>query len=347
MVAENNFTRVDTRELKGLIYRKIGHQRAEEYFNQLKRFLGFKLNKADFDKSCIRTIGRENLPLHNRLIRSIIHNACQAKTPPQKVDKLNVKAANGYQKNCLQSLYGDSFPQSPRKCRSPVNRDRKFRDRPSPLGPLGKSPSITFEETVSRIHEQQSATELHSLCSRPPNVEDGEEVEQFSIIRRWASVTAPLGVSMNTDSSRKDPHCGFIERSFSETCQSSGELPDTRSLMSRLQKKLDSEGLGISMDCANLLNNSLDVYLKRIIEPCISIAAGSRCLDPCVPGGQLNNNQMVSGLNNRMLPGRFAQRQMQPKCANNLDFRVAMESNPRILGEDWPIQLEKICHNMP
>ncbi|KAI3445902.1 hypothetical protein Pfo_002567 [Paulownia fortunei] len=351
MVANHHFTRVDTLELKDLIYRKIGHQRAEKYFDQLKRFFGLKLSKVDFDKSCIRMIGRENISLHNRLIRSIVQNSCQAKIPPQKARKVeghSVKVANGYQRNCLQSLYGDAFPQSPRKCRSPVNRDRKFRDRPSPLGPLGKSPSITCEETVTRVQEQQSATELHSLCSRPPvdvaSVEDGEEVEQFAgslTDRSWSPVTAPLGVSVSMVGARKALHCGYTYNTSAETCQNSGELPDTRSLRSHLQKKLALEGLGISLDCANLLNNSLDVFLKRLIEPCIGIA-GSQCTDPHILGRQ-SNNQMISGLNG-ILPGRFAERLTQPMYINMLDFRVAMESNPCILGEDWSIQLEKICH---
>ncbi|KAK6136924.1 hypothetical protein DH2020_029330 [Rehmannia glutinosa] len=325
MVGNHHFTRIDTQELKDLIYRKIGHERAERYFDQLKRYFSFKLSKADFDKSCIRTIGKENISLHNKLIRSILQNACQAKTPPQKLRKvegLNVKVANGYQRNCLQSLYGESFPQSPRKCRSPINRDRKFRDRPSPLGPLGKSPSLTCEETVSRIQEQQSATELHSLCSRPPIVEEGEEVEQYSEsldVRRWSSITAPPGVSVNSVGARN------TYNNFGDTCQSSGELPDTRSLRSHLEKKLALEGVGISMECANLLNNGLDVFLKRLIEPCIAIA-GSRHTDSRILGRQSNG----------LLPGRFD--------VSMLDFRVAMESNPRLLGENWSTQLEKICH---
>ncbi|PIN15271.1 hypothetical protein CDL12_12077 [Handroanthus impetiginosus] len=325
MVANHHFTRVDMLELKDLIYQKIGHQRAEKYFDQLKRFFSLKLSKIDFEKNCIQTIGRENIFLHNKLIRSIIRNASNAKVPPQKarkVEGLNVKVANGYPRNYLQSLYGDAFPQSPRKCRSPVNR--KFRDRQSPLGPLGKSPSTTCEETVTRI--QESATELHSLCSRPPvgvaSVEDGEEVEQFSV-RRWSDVSAPLGVKVN---SRKGIHCGYPCETFGETCESRGELPDTGSLRGRLEKKLALDGVGISMDCANVLNNGLDVFLKRLIEPCVGLA-GSRCRD----------------LGTRSNGKRLEQRRTQPTAVSLLDFRVAMESNPHLLGEDWSVQLEKIC----
>ncbi|KAG6408984.1 hypothetical protein SASPL_132012 [Salvia splendens] len=316
-----SFTRVDTLELKDVIYQKIGHERADKYFDQLKRFLSLKLSKVEFNRSCVQTIGRENVCLHNRLIRSIAQNACQARVPPQKARKiegLSVKVENGYQKNCLQSLYGDAFPQSPRKCRSPVSRDRKLRDRPSPLGPLGRSPSLTCEETVTRTQEQQSGTELQSLCSRPPvnvvSVEDGEEVEQCAESpnggRWWSNVTAPFGVSVGP---REAAGCSYKD---GEACENQGELPDTVSLRRRLQKRLASEGVGISLECADVINNSLNVFLKRIIEPCVSIASNKAAMS--------DRSKNVSSV---------------------LDFRVAMESNPRLLGPDWPAQLEKICHH--
>lgn len=348
MVASHHLTRINTLELKEVIYEKIGHQRAEHYFDQLNRFLSSKLSKVDFDKSCIQTIGRENLSLHNRLIRSVIQNACLAKTPPQKpqkVEALGVRVPNGCQKSYLQTLYGDAFPHSPRKCRSP--RDRKFRDRPSPLGPLGKSPSITCEETVSRIQEQQSAAELGTLSGRPPmgaaSVEDGEEVEQFAVIpssQRWSSITAPLGVSVNLGDARKASHPGSSYHNVVETCHCNGELPETRSLGRRLQKKLALEGVRISLDGANLLNRGVDVFLKKIISQCIGIARPQR-VDPLTIATESNGG--IISRPNGVLPGRYAEMTMQPTSVSMLDFRVAMESNPSILGEDWPTQLEKIC----
>ncbi|CAI9769154.1 unnamed protein product [Fraxinus pennsylvanica] len=345
MVAKHHFTRVDTMELKNHIYQKIGHARAENYFDQLKRFFSLKLSKVEFDQNCIKTIGRENLSLHNRLIQSILQNACQAKVPPPIARKvkgpLGVKVANGYQRNCMQSLYGDAFPPSPRKHRSPINRDRKFRDRQSPLGPLGKSPSITFEETSPRIHEQQSGAELNSVSSRPPievaPVEDGEEVEQFAGslgIQSRSPITAPFGVSINLGGAHK-----ALQRGFGfNTCQNSGELPDTKMLRSCLEKKLELEGIGISLDCANLFNNSLDAYLKRLIEPCMEIARS--------PGNHMHegelNGQISTGGNGALL-GRYTRRPTHSKYVSTSDFRVAMELNPRILGATWPVQLEKIC----
>ncbi|KAJ6905790.1 LOW QUALITY PROTEIN: hypothetical protein NC652_023522 [Populus alba x Populus x berolinensis] len=72
-------------------------------------------------------------------------------------------------------------------------------DRPSPLGPLGKPQSVECEELNARGQEQQSATELLSLGSRPPvevaSVEEGEEVDQMAgspSVQSRSPVTAPL-----------------------------------------------------------------------------------------------------------------------------------------------------------
>ncbi|XP_059641725.1 uncharacterized protein LOC132283732 [Cornus florida] len=341
--------RIDSSELKLQIERKIGHEKTEKYFNLLTQFLSLKLSKSEFDKLCIGTIGRENICLHNRLLRAIIKNACIAKTPPPKGRKteasLNVKVPNGYHRSNLQSLCRDVFPQSPRKGRTPCLRDRKFRDRPSPLGPYGKTPSVALEDSIPKIQEQQSATELLSLGSRPlaeiTSVEDGEEVEQAagspSIISR-SPVRAPLGISINRKEPQKVLRNGSGSASYINTCQNSGELPDTSSLKTRLKQKLEMEGLNISMDCANLLNSALDVYLKRLIKPSLELT-GSRSGNK-----DLNQvrNQVISGLNG-MRPMKYVQKPNRPVSASMLDFRVAMELNPQALGEDWPMQLEKIC----
>ncbi|KAG4212811.1 hypothetical protein ERO13_A01G008600v2 [Gossypium hirsutum] len=322
-MVNQDHVRIDTLELKSLIVRKIGHQRAEKYFDQLRKLFGLKIGKSEFDKSCVKIIGRESIPLHNRLIRSIIKNACVSKVPPSKTIRKvgsNLQVGNGYQRNCLQSLYRDAFPPSPRKGRSPVSRDRKFRDRPSPLGPLGKTQSIVPEESISKTQDQ-SATELLSLGSRPPpdvaSVEDGEEVEQVAGspgVQSRSPVTAPIGISINFSGARKS-----LPSYHPGTCQTKGELPDTRSLINRLQKKLETEGINIPVDCVNLLNNGLDAYLKRLIEPSIRLAGlRSRSRNYSQRAGERSFN------------------------ASMMDFRAAMELNPRVLGEDWPLQLEKI-----
>lgn len=334
--------RIDLLELKLHIESKIGQQKAEKYFNLLTRYLSNKLSKSEFDHLCIALVGRENIPLHNRLIRAIIRNACVAKAPPEKYSKAdafsNAKLPNGYQRSSLQSLCRDVFPQSPRKGRTPNLRDRKFRDRPSPLGPHGK-----VEDSVPKVQEQQSATELLSLGSRPPievnSVEEGEEVEQAAGspgIHSRSPVRAPLGISFG--GKRKSLNHGMTSFCNTETCHTSGVLPDFHSLKKRLEQKLEAEGLKVSTDCVNLLNNGLDVFMKQLIKPSIEMAASR--FEHKLPN-QVNSHQGISVLNG-MRHSRSVQKPNKSFSASLLDFRVAMELNPRLLGEDWPLQLEKI-----
>ncbi|KAJ4714747.1 Transcriptional coactivator Hfi1/Transcriptional adapter 1 [Melia azedarach] len=322
MPADRHFTRLDTSEMKSHIERKLGQAKTEMYFNLLTRYLNLKISKPEFDKLCIGTIGRENVRLHNNLLRSIIKNACLAKTPPPKETKvegpLGVKAGNGYQRSCLQSLCKD-ISSSSRKGMTSGIRDSKLKDRPSPLGPHGKSHSVVCEDSVPKIQDQQqqSATELLSLGSRPPgSVEEGEEVDQAAdspIICSWSLVKSPLGIPTNTEVTPKARRNSSA--SYAEACHKRGELPDTNSLRKRLERKLEVEGLKVSVDCANLLNNGLDVFMKRLIKPCLHLAESRSVHKDTDP---------------------------RPRCfsASKLDFQVAVELNPRILGNDWPSQLE-------
>ncbi|PPD71885.1 hypothetical protein GOBAR_DD31222 [Gossypium barbadense] len=304
MPGRRHFSLVDTLALKSQIERKIGPIKAEKYFNLLTRFLSLKIGKPEFDRLCIGIIGRENVRLHNHLLRSIIRNASLSKNHPSTGNKLegalSVKAANGYQRSNLKSMCKD-FPQSPRKGRTTNLRDQ---NHPSPLGPHGKSRGTVCEDAVPRVQEQQSATELLSLGSRPPmSFEEGEEVDQVA---------------------------------GSPSIHS--ELPDTGSLRKRLEKKLEMEGLNMSVDCANLLNSNLDVFMKRLIKPCLELA-GSRSGQKLIDQG---HNWSTVSLNG-MRPLGYAQKQNGSISASMLDFRVAMEINSPLLGVDWPTKLEKVC----
>ncbi|XP_022860114.1 uncharacterized protein LOC111380710 [Olea europaea var. sylvestris] len=344
MPVDGHCLRVDTSKLRLQIERRLGRQKAEKYFNLLNMFLSLRLSKREFDKLCTGLLGRENISLHNGLIRAIIKNASVAKTPPPKSGKaqapLSVKVLNGYQRSSLQSICRDTFPQSPRKGRTPTPRDRKFKDRPSPLGPHGKTHNVVCEDTMPKLQEQQSATELLSLGSRPPvevtSVEDGEEVEQSAGSPETYSkspLRAPLGISLNAGGTRK---VLLNESPPSETCFTTGELPSTSSLRKRLEQKLKTEGLNVSKDCAGLLNNGLDVFLKGLIKPCLDLAASRS-------EHQLLNNvnhQDVSVINK--MGSTYVKKPNRSFTVSMPDFQVAMESNPRILGEDWPVQLEKV-----
>lgn len=303
--------RVDALKLKLHIVRKLGHEKSDKYFQLLNQYLSCKLVKSEFDVLCIGVIGRENILLHNHLIRAILRNTFVAETSPtenRSSVSLNVKLPNGCLRGSnLQSLCRDSFPKSPRKGRTPNIRDRKFRDRFSPLGPHGKSHvATTCEDSVPKLIEQKNANDIFCRSSLIP----------------------PIGMSIKGKQKKKKKLPDGI---CNKTCLSCNELPDGVSLKARLDRDLEMEGFSISADSVNLLNSGLDVYLKRLILPSLELART-----------QMSNNKPQS--ENGMM---YFEKQKRAIFASLLDFQVALEANPVLLGEDWPVQLERICLHTP
>ncbi|KAI3463502.1 hypothetical protein Pfo_020165 [Paulownia fortunei] len=161
MQPPRHHSRINLAELKAQIVKKLGPEGSKQYFYYLNRFLSLKLTKVEFNNLCLRIVGRENIPLHNQLIRSILKNACDAKTPPPASHKDDVLkhgtevsgkdiSADGYQQNGSHTSMtqpsgspglsngGDMLPLSPRKARTGI-RDRRTGDRRSALGPNGKT----------------------------------------------------------------------------------------------------------------------------------------------------------------------------------------------------------------
>ncbi|KAK9109678.1 hypothetical protein Sjap_017738 [Stephania japonica] len=339
MPTSRRSNRIDTLELKALIFKKLGHQKAEKYFYLLTKFLSLKIKRTDFERVCIGIIGRENLPHHNRLIQSIVKNACVAKTLPFRGSRVegskDAKMGNGgNQRSSPQSVGKDMSPLYPCQGRSSNLKKRKLGDISSPIDSSGKTQSTVWDGSVRRMQEQQSATELRSLGSRPlgevVSVEDGEEVEQMMgspSIQSRSPVRPPLGISTNVVGPRKALRSSSVTSFCLAACHNNYELPDTRFLRMRLERKLVAEGLNISMDCANALNLGLDAYLKRLIRPCIELA------------GSKHGVQQLKQANGWPLPSVNG----TPISASLSDFRVAMELNPQVFGDDWPSQLEKVC----
>ncbi|XP_031279078.1 uncharacterized protein LOC116137516 [Pistacia vera] len=336
MPAVRHFARVNTLEIKSHIERKLGRTKSTTYFDFLTRFLNGKMDKSEFDRLCIGTIGIQNMRLHKLLIVSMLKNACVAKTAPSKVTKtdgsFSDKLANGYQRKCLQKVGKDS-PQSPLKGKTPNLHDPKFKD--------GNCHSIVCEDSVPNIQEQQSATELLSLGSRPPaSVEEGEEVEQDAAspsIYSRSPVRAPLGIPRNNNKTQKVPQSRLGCDYYTEICEKGCQLPDTSSLKKRLEQKLEKEGLNVSVDCVNLLNNGLDVYLKRLIKPCLE-QAGSRSSHKHIDQGHGSSILRL----NETLPVRCTQNLSASTSASLSDFQIAMGLNPQILGVNWPTHLEEV-----
>lgn len=402
-------SRIDLGNLRAQIVKRLGPETSKRYFYYLNRLLSQKLSKSEFDKFCHRVLGRENLPLHNQLIRSILKNAFQAKTPPvyeagaakstSQITEISPEDGNelsgsgipSQRQNVLNWSNG-VLPVSPKKGRSGI-RDRKLKDRPSSLGPNGKVEYVSHQSTgavvtsgkeimenggITLCDYQRPVQHLHGAAEQPDRMvgsaqqpsakpgiagndqtevayEDGEEVEQ---VGQWNSsrspLLAPLGIpycSASVGGSRKAIPAGGASDFVS--FYDSGGLPDTETLRKRMEQIAVVQGLGgVSMECSNMLNNMLDVYLKRLIRSCFELVRAGSARDPrnhlpqkrqvqrkLVNGTWPSNHPYIETSNGSM---DTLQEQTLQSTISMLDFRVSMELNPQQLGDDWPLHLEKI-----
>ncbi|XP_010259915.1 PREDICTED: uncharacterized protein LOC104599183 [Nelumbo nucifera] len=425
MQPSQHHSRINLADLKAQIVKKIGPERSKRYFYNLNGLLSQKLSKVEFDKLCHRILGRENLPLHNQLIHSILKNACNAKVPPpvheketQKSTRLTRKKSpsredvheqGGPSPTSTQPstpkiwANGGVVPMSPPKGRSGI-RDRKLKDLRSPLGPNGKidfvsQQSTTADDVSTKVitengdfnpcdfqrpvqnHQglaEQPGNELGVSLQCPPKrpqinrsaddlisvhskgqlivvVEDGEEVEQVNNTNSTRSaIQAPIGIPFCSASVGGARRAIPLSSGSFPTSLNSGGLCDTETLKKCMEQIAGAQGLeGVSTDCANLLNNGLDVYLRRLIKSSVELVAARSGYEQAVH--PLQKHQHHGKLINGMLPGHQLQMQYsngpmegmqrQRMCfpISMLDFKVAMELSPQQLGEDWPLLLEKIC----
>lgn len=275
-------SRVDTIDLQSRLLKRLGRQRAERYLFNLTKLLTLKLTKHDFDRLCYSTIGKENIALHNLLIKSIIQNACKFLDP--HVTSKQTTTGNSRIGTCKLSTdkFGNAFLDAPKR----ITKKR------IQLRPGGKTPNGGFIEVGS--------------------VEDGEEVEQVRgysspCVQSQSPIRAPLGVPK------------YIPRvQYSVLNLFGSELPDTHSLYRELGKRLAAHGISLSEDCANLLNVSLDVFLRRLIRASTELARARH-----------NRSELVNSMN---------------YSVSLLDFKVAVESNPELLGPNWSLWLEKLSN---
>ncbi|CAN0899686.1 hypothetical protein LINGRAHAP2_LOCUS20421 [Linum grandiflorum] len=401
-------SRIDLVQLRSQILKKIGAERSKKYFFNLNRFLSQRQSKSDFDKSCFRLLGRENLPLHNQLIRAILKNASLGKAPPPTHDVGPAKSAIqmakcSSEREDVHDLVPNQSPNvpiwsngvlpvSPRRIRSCM-RDRKIRDRPSPLGPNGKvecvshqsiglddgggkAITVTGNGDCSPCDFQRPMQHLQALAEQPENEKEasvqrsmenrttvlgrGEEVEQanhlaFSRSRVFAPLGIPSCLASILGSRKATPVTSSDEFAM---CYNSGVLSDTEMLKQRMEQIAVSQGLeGVSMDCANMLNNMLDMYLGRLIKSCVELVRARASHDQrkqpglkqqftgkgkgkAVNGVWPSNHSLMQNSNGSI----EAMQEQRPRCSISLlDFKVAMELNPQQLGEDWPLLLERIC----
>ncbi|CAN4086513.1 unnamed protein product [Withania somnifera] len=411
MQPPHQHSRINLAELKAQIVGKLGPERFKQYFHYLNRLLSLKISKSEFNKLCLRILGRENIPLHNQFIRSILRNVCSTKVPPptHETDVLKSGAAVGsnepandaYEQNgshvsssqasCQPGLSnGCILPLSPRKVRIGF-RDRRTGDHCSALGQNGKT-NFTFQQPTATessfgvrengdINPPDARRAVQHYSGLLHQTDDereasGQETGRFSVIK--GSVEGPVSV-YNRGQVRDDgkemharsqlqaplgvPFCPVSvggarkalpleTNSKCVTSSSCGALLDSVSLKERMEQIAAEQGLeGVAIDCANLLNNGLDSYLRGLIRSCVQLVQARSVNEPIRNSTkkQLTHTKLINGLK----PGLHSQNTgrpseaMQEHAPDNLislqDFRVAMELNSRQFGEDWPLLLEKIC----
>ncbi|KAL0721591.1 hypothetical protein Bca4012_036190 [Brassica carinata] len=245
---QRHVVRTDTLELKSQLEKKIGRTKTESYLNLLSKFLTLKISKSDFDNLVVATVKKENISLHNALLRGLIKNVRLSNTPPlikNGLEEEKKMQLNGvFQTSlCFNSLCKD-LPKSPRKGRT--QRRLTFNNN-------GSKAKSQITEIVSSSFKQQWSME-----------DDGEEVDQSIRCWRIQPIEAPFGVNLR-DVIKRRRHVGM--------CYSSRELPDSISLKKKLEEDMEEEGLEVSVGTANSLNAGLNVFLQRLIKLCLELAA--------------------------------------------------------------------------
>ncbi|KAL6636867.1 hypothetical protein ACP70R_024439 [Stipagrostis hirtigluma subsp. patula] len=238
MAACRKMARVDVAELKQRLVKRLGRQRAGVYFAHLTRLLNLKLTKVEFDRLCCATIGKENIALHNALIRGIISNAMSGVPPPSRQA---VTGQSGTTTATSGQCVGVALPT------------------------VGNVVAVVDSGDGELERERGAAVE------KVVSVEDGEEVEQVRsalCVQSRSPITAPLGISVAGSSGVRmqrmdDPM---------SSCYDSGHLLDTGSLCEGLRRRLHIGGTGITLQGVDALNRGLDEFLRRLIKPCMDLS---------------------------------------------------------------------------
>ncbi|XP_060172732.1 uncharacterized protein LOC132603617 [Lycium barbarum] len=371
MKPPHQHSRINIAELKAQIVRKLGPDGSKQYFYYLNRLLSLKISKVEFSKICLRIFGRENIALHNQFIRSVLKNASSAKVPPSSHDDKFLKpgavlgsneASNdAYEQNGSLKRSssqpglsnGDILPLSPQKARTGLC-DHRAGDHRCALGPNEKT-NLTFQQPTTELSEEREASSQEtaklSLTKRP--LEGPVSVHNKEMHAR-RELQAPLGVPFYPVSVGGSHR--VLPLATSSKCVSFsnyGALLDNITLRERMEQIAAEQGLeGVEIDCANLVNNGLDSYLKGLIRSCVQLLGARSGHDPTKISKKKQPTYMkpVNGLR----PGHHFQvisdrslEVMQEQVPHSLislqDFRVAMELNPQQLGKDWPLLLEKLC----
>ncbi|MQM01642.1 hypothetical protein Taro_034410 [Colocasia esculenta] len=280
---------------------------------------------------------------------------------------------------------------SPSPCRSRSTNNR-FKDQSSPLGSNGKTDAFIHQlhaqsdeiiggkcDSITSVQQQQLG-EIAALPTKKQRVEKPLPRDQVSAHTKGPSkvvivengeelvrteyaqsnrglICAPLGIPFCPLSAggacRPAPASVFTSNDGFASNSCSGELCHTEALKKRMEQIAGAQDLGgVTMECANLLNHGLDVYLKRLIKSCVDLVGARTGHEPIkqpllkqqslrktINGIWQGTHMHVQGYLGSLDSTQEAKSHHQVSL---LDFRVAMELNPRQLGEHWPMLLEKV-----
>lgn len=364
-------TRIDISEIKSKIVKRIGPERAKKYFQHLERFLSSKLSKNEFDKLCILALGRENLPLHNHLICSILCNASRASGPPS----INAPKLTGDVNSSEHTLVppvrnnGDALNQHVKDNRPLSRRENALshqsllnhgetiiRENGAPkLSDLKRHTQVRqiehAEPLTKRSRVEKAPLNFHnSPQSNGPSAISSRENLGQEFIHHTHPVQAPLGIQFGPASSggtrKPSALSSIISNDSSVSCYELGELCDTLSLRKGMEKMTEAEGLeGVSIECANLLNNGVDVFLKQLIGSCVELVRARS------QHGKLSHVALKQQLCRKLINGVSLQNHVHeqggviPPGTNSIsmqDLRAVSRLNPRLLGVNASLLLEKI-----
>ncbi|CAN8273331.1 unnamed protein product [Cochlearia groenlandica] len=353
--------RIDLAEMKVHIVKKIGAERCRRYFYYLGRFLSQKLTKSEFDKFCYRLLGRENLALHNKLVRSILRNASLAKPPPPVHEGNDTEKSGvlGQEDGAEQS--GSMIPNHskngyvwsngvlPKVRLGTCDKTIKDRNRSTENGDFG-----SFACQISSRNSDERSSALLILAEKvipnkgqaeaPFSSRSDEAQEKPSrLILSTSSVMAPLGISFSAasvDGARRT--APLSARADFISCYDSGGLAETEMLRKRMENIAVAHGLGgVSSECSSMLNNMLDVYLRKLIKASVDLA-GARSTNGTHGKQSLHNLQRRDDSVHIQTSNQPFNITREQHPVSLLDFRVAMELTPHQLGQDWPLLREKI-----
>eukprot|EP00250_Pteridium_aquilinum_P009672 c18846_g1_i1 orf=733-2055(+) len=175
--------RINVLDLKEHIVKRVGVQRANRYFAHLVCFLSSRLTKPELDKLVVVTIGKENVALHNQLVKAILSNAVKGKAPPPLPPSPSqhcVKFSSKHQSPSVTSnrtiphtspstlSNGDSFLSSPRSARSTARHSRDRDYRVSPLGHSEAHSAPDLSQPVQQLDVAAKQLDAESNSSLEP-----------------------------------------------------------------------------------------------------------------------------------------------------------------------------------